>query len=152
MSISSRNFTFSLDVYELFSSSILHKLRIATLNARSVCNKSAVISDYILSHKINIICLTETWINDGEFSNSFASSLLPPNYSLSQYYGRPRFMHGSGIAITSHKSIHHISISMPAYSKFECIGFSVVLSTFLVKIFIIYRPPTSSISAFCAEF
>ena len=84
ISVSSHNFTSPLDAYEPFSSPTLPKLRIATLNARSVCNKSAVISDHILSNKFDIICLTETWINDDEFSNSFASSLLPPNYSLSQ--------------------------------------------------------------------
>ena len=152
MSVSSRNFASPLDVYEPFSSPALPKLHIATLNARSVCNKSAVISDNILSNKLDIICLTETWINGGEFSNSFASSLLPPNYSLSQYYGRPRPMRGGGSAIINRKSIHHTSISMPVYSTFECIGSSVSLLSFSVKIFTIYRPPSSSFSAFCVEF
>ena len=40
---------------------------------------------------------------------------------------------------------------MPVYS-FECIGSSVSLSTFLFKIFTIYRHTSSSVSAFCAEF
>ena len=61
-------------------------------------------------------------------------------------------MRSGGLAIISHKSIHHTSISMPVYSTFECIGSSVSLSTFSVKIFTIYRPSSSSISAFCAEF
>ena len=152
MSVSSYNSISPLDVYEPFSSPALPKLRIATLNARSVCNKSAVISDHILHNKLDILCLTETWVNDGEFSNSFASSLLPPNYSLSQYYGRPRPMRGGGLAIINHKSIHHTSLSMPVYSTFECIGSSVSLANFSFKIFTIYRPPSSSISAFCTEF
>jgi exonuclease III len=152
MSVSSHIFASLLDVYEPFSSPTLPKLRIATLNARSLCNKSAVISDHILHNKLDILCVTETWVNDGEFSNSFASSLLPPNYSLSQYYGRPRPIRGGGLAIFSHKSIHHTSISMPVYSTFECIGSTVSLSTFSFKIFTIYRPPSSSISTFCTEF
>ena len=106
-------FTSPLDVYEPFSSSTLPKLRIATLNARSVCNKSAVISDHILSDKLDIICLAGTWINYGELSNLFASSFFPPNYLLSQCYGRPRSMHDSSLAIISHKSTHHTSISVP---------------------------------------
>ena len=118
----------------------------------AICNKSAVTSDHILSNKLDIIYLTETWINDGEFFNSFASSLFHPNYSFSLYYGRPRPMRGGGLAIISHKSIHHTSISMPVYSKFECIGFSILLFTFQLKIFKIYRSLSSSISAFCAEF
>ena len=152
MSVSSHNFTSPLAVYEPFSSPTLPKFRITTLNACSICNKSAVISDRILASKLYIICLTETWINDGEFSNSFSSFLLSPNYSLSQYYGRPPPMHGGGLAIFSHKSIHHTSISMPVYLTFEYIVSSVSLSTFSVKIFTIYRPSSSSISAFCAEF
>ena len=152
MSVRSHNVTSPLDVYEPFSSPTHLELRIATLNARFVCNKSAVIYDHILAIKLDIICLTETWINDGEFSNSFASSLLPPNYSLSQNCGRPHPKRRAGLAIINRKSIHHTSISMPIYSTFECIGSSVSLSTFSVKIFTIYRPPSSSISAFCAEF
>ena len=80
-----------------------------------------------------IIYLTETWINDGKFSNSFASSLLSPNYSFSQFYGRLRPIHSGGLVIISHKCIHHTSISMPIYSTFEYIGSSVSLSTFSVK-------------------
>ena len=152
MSVSSHNFTSPLDVYEPFSSPTLPKLRIGTLNARCVCNKSAVISDHILSNKLDIICLTEKWVDDGEFSNSFASSLFLPNNSLFQYYGRTRSMQDGGLAIISHKSVHHTSISMPAYSTFKCIGSSVSLSTFSVEFFTIYRPPSSSISAICAEF
>ena len=41
---------------------------------------------------------------------------------------------------------------MSVYSTFECIDSSVSLSTFSVKIFTIYRPPSLSISAFCTEF
>ena len=77
MSVSSHNFTFPLDVYEPFSSPTFPKLRIATLNARSVCKKSAVISVYILFNKLDIICLTETWINMMNFLNH-----LPHPYFL----------------------------------------------------------------------
>ena len=35
-------------------------------------------------------------INDGQFTNSLLSSLLPPNYILSQNYGRPHTFRGGG--------------------------------------------------------
>ena len=41
----------------------------------------------------------ETWINDGQFTYSLLSSLLPPNYVLSEYYGRPHMSCGGGVAI-----------------------------------------------------
>ena len=102
-------------------------------------NEFAIISNYILHNKLDIICLTETWINHDEFSNSFTSSLLPQNYSLSQYYRRRRPTLGGGLAIISHKSIHHATISTPVYTTFECIGSSVSLSNFSFKIFTTYR-------------
>ena len=36
-----------------------------------------------------MLCITETWVNDGQFTNSLLSSLLPPNNVLSQYNGKP---------------------------------------------------------------
>ena len=108
-------FSSTLDVYEPFLSPTVPKLRMATLNSRSIVNKSAVINNHILENKIDILCITETWINDGEFSNSLLFSLIPSNYVLSQYYGRPRPFRGGGVAIINHKSVHHT----PVFSTFE---------------------------------
>ena len=91
-----------------------------TLNSRSVVNKSAVINYHILENKIDILCITETWINDGEFSISLLSSLIPFNYVLSQYYDRPRPFRG--VAIINHKSVYHTHVSTPVFSTFECVG------------------------------
>ena len=56
-----------LDVYEPFSvSPSLPKLRIAMLNARSVCNKSVVMYNHIVENNLDVLCVTETWINNGE--------------------------------------------------------------------------------------
>ena len=51
-------------MYERFLSPTVPKLRMATLNSRSVVNKSAVINNHILENKIDILCITETWINE----------------------------------------------------------------------------------------
>ena len=59
--------TSPLDIFEPFCSSPLQrKLRMALLNVRSVCNKSAVICNHILENSLDILCLTEAWINDGD--------------------------------------------------------------------------------------
>ena len=75
MLVSSHNFTSLSDVYEPFSSLTLHKLNIATLNTRSVCNKSAVICDHILHNKIDSICLT-----DGGLMMASCLIHLPANF------------------------------------------------------------------------
>ena len=88
-----------LDVYEPLSVSPQPKLRIAMLNARSVCNKSAVIYNHIAESNLDVLCVTETGINNGDISGSLLSSLLPPNYDLAQHYGGPLSMRGGGVAI-----------------------------------------------------
>ena len=64
VSLKSQYVSSPLDVYEPFLSPTVPKLRMATLNSRSVVNKSAVINNHILENKIDILCITETWIND----------------------------------------------------------------------------------------
>ena len=83
------NDTSSLGAYEPFcSSSPQTKVRIALLKACSVCNKSAAIYNRILENCLDILCITETWINNGDISSSLLS-LLPPKYDLAQHYGWP---------------------------------------------------------------
>ena len=86
-------------MFKPFSSPTAPNLLIATLNSGSVSNKSAIINNHILKKKIYIVCIMETWISDGQFKNSLLSSLLPPNYVLSQYYGRPHMSCGGGVTI-----------------------------------------------------
>ena len=59
-----------LDVYEPFSSPSYAKLRVAALNARSISNKFAIICDQIIENRLDFLCISETWINDGEMINS----------------------------------------------------------------------------------
>ena len=78
-------------------------------------NKSAIIYNHILENKIDILCNTETWSNDGQFTDSLLSFLLPPNYVLSQNYGRPYTSRGGGVAIINQKSVHHTFVSTPFF-------------------------------------
>ena len=152
-SISLNQYVFSsLDVYESFSTPSVPKLRIATLNSRSVLNKSAIINNHILENKIDILCITETWINDGQFTNLLLSSLLPPNYILSQYYGRPHTSRGGGVAIINQKSVHHTFVSTPVFSTLECIGSVITSKNNSFKLLVVYRLPSSSMSSMSTFF
>ena len=96
--------------------------------------------------------VTETWINVGDISSSLLSSFLPPNYDLAQHYGRPLSIRGGGIAIIKHYSIHLNPIKTGSFSSFECIGAVITSSYSAFKLFVIYRPPSSSVSTFFTEF
>ena len=76
------------------------------LNVRSVCNKSAVIYNHIVENNLDVLCVTETWINNGDISDSLLSSLLPHNCDLAQHYGRPLSIRGGSVAIIKHNSIN----------------------------------------------
>ena len=67
----------------LFTPSFYNKLCIAALNARSISNKSAVIYDHIVDNKLDVLCVSENWISDGDISYLLLSSLLLPYYSFS---------------------------------------------------------------------
>ena len=139
-------------MYEPFSSPTAPNLRIATLNSRSVLNKSAIINKHTLENKTDILCIMETWINDGQFTNLLLSSLLPHNYVLLQYYGRPHMFRGDGVAIINQKSVHHTFVSTPVFSTFEYIGSVITSSNNSFKLFAVYRLPSSSMSTFFTEF
>ena len=115
-------------------------------------NRSAIINNHTFENKTDVLCITETWINDGQFTNLLLSSLLPPNHVLSQYYGRPHRSRGGGVAIINQKSIHHTFVSTPVFSTFECIGSVITSSNNSFKIFVVYRPSSSSMSKFFTEF
>ena len=139
VSLKSQYVSSPLNVYEPFLLPTVSKLCMATLNSRSVVNKSAVINNHILENKTDILCITETWINDDEFSNSLLSSLIPSNNVLSQYYGRHRPFRGGGVAIINHKSVHHTHVSTPVFSTFECVGSVITSSNSSFKLFVVYR-------------
>ena len=123
-----KQYIFSLlDVYEPFSFPTAPNVNIANLNSRSVLNKSTIINNHLLENKIDILCITETRINDSQFTNSLLFSLFPPNYILSQYYGRPHTSRDGGVANINQKSVHRIFVFTPVFSAFECIG-SVITS------------------------
>ena len=142
-------FLLHLMCMNLFQLPLPPNLRIATLISRSVLNKPAIINNHILENKIDILCTTETWINDGQFTNSL-SSLLPPNYVLSQYYGKPHT--SRGVAVINQKSVYHTFVFTPVFSTFEYIGSVITSSNNSFKLSVVYCPPSSSMSTFFTKF
>ena len=104
-------------MYVPLSSPTARNLHIDTLNSRSVLNKFAIITNHILENKIDILYITETWINDGQFTNSLLSSLLSP-YVLSLYYESPHTSR-DGVAITNQRFVHHTFVFTPVFFQIQ---------------------------------
>jgi len=61
--------------------SILQNIRLPTSNVMSVHNKSASIKELVLSKKLDILALTETWLSP-HYTTSCISDNPPPDYSF----------------------------------------------------------------------
>ena len=53
---------------------------VALLNVRSIRNKSPFITDYVLEHDIDILCLTETWLSTDD--DLLVTSITPDGYTF----------------------------------------------------------------------
>ena len=56
--------------------------KLCLLNARSVCNKAEFLVDYITSHDIDIICITETWLRSEDTAS--ASAVTPSGITITE--------------------------------------------------------------------
>ena len=141
-------------------------LKLATFNIRSASsithlyNKPDILKHIIHDHQIDILCLSETWLDPNTLPATI-NSLLPPSFSFS-HCPRPQGG-GGGVGIIYNPKISAKSITLPNYSSFEIHGLSFTVSpTLNVRpssittaphiLLNIYRPPSLSKATFISEF
>ena len=66
------------------------------LNARSVKNKRLLIKDWVVDNNIDILALTETWLQPDNKDDHIICDLTPTGYS---FYHSPRQTRGGGVGI-----------------------------------------------------
>ena len=93
------------------------KLSAVLLNARSVCNKSLLINDYIVDSNSDILAITETWIK-ATTPSSVIAELTPPGYSLI-HVPRPSQRKGGGVGIIYRYTLKAKVQPARAFSSFE---------------------------------
>ena len=89
----------------LLSITLLNQVRTAKLcliNSRSVCNKAEFLVDYITSHDIDIMCITETWLRSEDTAS--ASAITPSGYHL-EHAARSNGR-GGGVGVLFRSSFH----------------------------------------------
>ena len=111
---------------------------VALLNVRSIRNKGAFITDHVLQHDIDMLCLTETWLSTDD--ESLVASITPDGYTFHHLPRQGRRGGGVGIMLKS---------SFCVADSFECIELVFrgpsVPST--LRMFVIYRRPSSGCKA-----
>ena len=93
-----------------------NRLNFLYLNARSVGNKAEAISSMIKDEKIDICCITETWLHKGDTDTVTIGQLSPAGYSLIH---EPRVKRGGGVAVLCKDSLRINKVSGHNIKSFE---------------------------------
>ena len=117
----------------------------ATLNCCPIVNKTADFKVELMEHNLDVCALTETWIKEGD--NTTVIQLCPDGYSSMSIPRAGRT--GGGIAIVHKSDIILKSKTIYNYQTMECADFLLDFENVLVNLCVIYRPPSTSIVAFC---
>ena len=125
-------------------------LRCALLNVRSLKNKCDVVSEYISDHNIDILCLTESWINDNISDLLCLQSATPSGYS---FISVPRKSGRGGGLVLIYKSSIRVRLK-PSLNNdsFESMLAEVVYDHIQMGMVLVYRPPSEKFSTFLTEF
>ena len=124
-------------------------LNVSTLNARSICNKSADILEVFNERNVDVMAITETWLK--------SKDTVTPSNLTSQGH---KFVHncrinksGGGVGLLYKPDVNlRIPSIRFATTSFEYMECEILCSRKTVRLFVLYRPPASSITLFLTEF
>lgn len=71
------------------------------MNARSVKNKSFVLKDFVVNDKIDILVITETWLQDEVSNQITVNNICPTGFVL---HHLPRAGHRGGVVALLYKN------------------------------------------------
>jgi hypothetical protein len=126
-------------------------LKCALANVRSMVNKVHIIANFIVEKDIQIMFITESWLQDNDADNQILHNACPPSF---KYLSVPRpSKKGGGLAILFKDSLQltllrSVCVSL---STFEHVLFTVSSFSKNILFCLIYRPPSTSVSRFLTE-
>ena len=113
-------------------------MKFCLLNTRSIRNKSTAIKEFVLESKIDILALTETWLDDcDEYS---IRDIIPANYVFKHI---DRASRGGGVGLLYNKAFVFKFKRRYSFKSFEIIDMTMTISN-PVRIVVVYRPPPST--------
>ena len=114
-------------------------LNFVCLNIRSLKNKTTSLFDFIVSHNLDVLALTETWLCNGD--NIILNELLPPGYDI-RHVDRGR--RGGGVALIYKKDISFRNIvTTNEITQFELLDCIIKVNKLSTRVVVVYRPPPS---------
>ena len=117
---------------------VTHNIRLATTNVRSIREKTASLTDLIISKTIYILAVTETWLRPPD-TDACIADISPPGYT---FHHRPCSVgRGGGVGFLISKLFNVTMHASPHYTSFESICVNISNSCFCGVFICIYRPP-----------
>ena len=115
---------------------ISNRIRMATVNVRSIRQKSASFSDLVTTKSLDVVAITETWLKAKETSAALAD-ITPQGYSL--IHKPRRGKQGGGVAIMTNNKFDVSSCKTLQYTSFESVGCKISAPLFSAHVVCIYR-------------
>lgn len=140
----------------LIDYSVDRNLSFSIVNTQSICNKVDEFLHHIIESKLDICCVTETWLDDSNPKHRIIrSDLNIPSYTFIDVPRKFRSGGGSGILFKNTLQIKLINSGQK--DSFEYSLFELDFHSKTIHILIVYRPPYSrahpvSTTAFFDEF
>jgi len=119
------------------------------LNIRSMKNKTTQICDLIISNRLDILALTETWLNGTDMDNRCFADInnTLPNYTIHHV---PRLNRkGGGVALIIRDGFSVVKNSLANIKSFEYQDVTLSYKNDSMRIVNIYRPPSNKINVDC---
>ena len=120
------------------------------MNARSVCNKTFDVNEFITDNDLDACAITETWLKGGKMDDVVLAEMLPTGFSILHC---PRLSRGGGVALVFKQCLHVVkkpplTTSTTSFEYIECL-----LDTQPpLRVLVLYRPPSSKMHVFREEF
>ena len=127
-----------------------HLLHVGLVNARSLNCKADAIHHLICDSQLDVLAVTESWLRaDTETTDIFRA--VPVGFSAT-HVPRATGGRGGGLALITRSSISTKLSPLFTTSSFEYLYASLISSSSIIRLLIIYRPPPAPTDLFFEEF
>jgi exonuclease III len=116
------------------------KIKVCSINPRSLKNKALSISDYIVTNDFDIVAFTETLLGTAS-DRPVIAELVPNGFKICHV---PRNSHGWGVAITYKTSIGLKLLESSRnmlFTTFEYMDCNITIKNYSLRLAVVYRPP-----------
>ena len=119
-----------------------HLMEVAFINARSVCNKSLAICDYVVENNIDVLGITETWLKADNDAIT-VGEITPPGYTL-EHIPRASGRRGGGVGMMFRNNLKMTNDTGKQFKSFEHIVLKISTKSTCFRFIVVYRPPSTS--------